>query len=252
MRWTRRIFSVILAIVLLPGISFAISLACFDEFSTPAYAQALDDYENRSSGGEDENTYYHFNPAKIFDTSGHSESDGGIMGGFTGVIDFIITRIFLPLGIVLSTWRIAYLAIFPMIMNLDPLDLLNSPRYKGASGKKNTGEETQGVWNAQAHTFGQSLQGGLHWSGKNYNEMGTSDPKNPSGHMPSSISQSYGDMISADRYSTVAGNYIKQELKFMLFGLLITFCAWGLVELMMKIAVFALNIADSASTAVVN
>lgn len=247
----RKIVSMILSIVLLSGISFVFATGYSDEFSAPAYAQALDDYENRASGGEGENTYYHFNPAKIFDTSGHSESDGGIMGGFTGIIDFIITKIFLPLGIVLSTWRVAYLAIFPMIMGLDPLSLMDSPRYKGASGPRNTRAETQGVWEAQAHTFGQSGFGGI--LGHNYE--GTQDPSNPGGDRPSSaptISQSYEDITAANRYSTVAGNYIKQELKFMLFGLLITFCAWGLVELMMKIAVFALNIADSASTAVVN
>lgn len=243
MKALRKILLISLILSLLSGIFFGIESVCVENYTSPAYAQALDDFENQGSGKEGENTYYHFNPAKIFDSSGKSETDGGIMGGFVGIIDFIITKIFLPLGIVLSTWRIVYLAIFPLIIGSDPLDVMTSARYSDSRSKRDTASEVNGVWDTQAQTFGQAMRGT--WIQESGSEAPGGKGKRPQ------ISTSYEDMVGGGRYSTKALNNIKQELRFMLIGLLITFCAWGLVELMLKVAVFALNIADSTASTVV-
>lgn len=239
----KKILSTILVLFCLTNILFLVDAFNASTETSAAYAVATDTYEQRAESGSEGDTYYHFNPAKIFDTSGKSETDGGIMGGFVGIIDFIITKIFLPLGIVLSTWRIVYLAIFPLIMGADPLKIMSLPRYSDVSGKKDTYSESQGVWESQQRTFGTA---GLFGHGYSEADNATTQMKRPK------VSQSYADMVGGNRNSTKALNYIKQEVKFVAFGLLLTFIAWGLVELLLKVAVFALNVADTASSSAVN
>lgn len=55
-----------------------------------------------------------------------------LLNGGIGLIQGIVRAIMLPAAILLVAWRVIYLAIFPMLAHIDPLDMLSSPRYGGA------------------------------------------------------------------------------------------------------------------------
>lgn len=215
-------------------------------FVDSAYAVAKDTYEQR--GGE---SYYHFDPAHIFDENGQSDQYGGITGGFVSIIDFVITKIGLPLGIIMSTWRVIYLAIFPLIIGVDPLRLTkDNGRYKGAQkGKADSYQEKSDAWSFGTNPL-QGLQANRNAeieSGR-HGSIGLGTTEGDVSHKTGNTSTSYGDFINNSRVQENVVNYIKQELKFMFLGLFITFTVWGLLKLCMMAAMAFLNVADSAAT----
>ena len=53
----------------------------------------------------------------------------------TGILQTIVSVLLLPLGILIAASRIVYLAIFPGIMNIDPLEMMEGPDFSAADVK---------------------------------------------------------------------------------------------------------------------
>lgn len=243
------IFAILLvasAILLSPigTLSFELGEFCSIE---AAYAS---DYNNRSTTDSDGDTYYHFNPAMIFDTSGKSANNDGIAGGFVGIIEFVITKIALPIGILLSTWRVIYLAIFPLIIGNDPLGMTDSPRYNQVrKGNADSQGELDNNWRFDSNPIESfnSYMGASGKTGKGLWAGKQSDERNNMMDTSFTSNTSYANMRANQKQENNVSKYIMEECKFMFLGLLITFIAWGLMELLLKISVFILNMTDSAT-----
>lgn len=62
----------------------------------------------------------------MFPTSALAAEEGGV--DFSSIIDslnFLVTAVFLPLGILVSAWRIIYLVVFCGIGGIDPFDIMD-------------------------------------------------------------------------------------------------------------------------------
>lgn len=89
-------------------------------FSVPATAYAA----NENSNAAEQQHYMDMNVTKLFDGSSSGSSNSTILSAGINILRTIMTAIMLPVGILMCLWRVIYLAIFPMLMQTDPLYML--------------------------------------------------------------------------------------------------------------------------------
>lgn len=188
-------------------------------------------YADDSSAG----TYMDIDPKGIFSSDGKGGSN--LWSGLTDILQLVVTGILLPVGILMSAWRVIYIAIFPIMIHTDPLDLLRNDRYTknrattGALGEQKIAESFfGGKYNKESGTLARGKGGG---SGKTSYSGSAIDSNYFSG-----VYASGGDIADAP-------TAIKHEIKNMFVGLLITFSIWVFLQIIMHLAVFLLGFAET-------
>lgn len=202
-------------------------------FSFVAYA----DSGNKGSSSSGSGSYMDINASNFFNPEASGNDNGTSIGvqaasssplwnGITNIIRTVITGIVLPIGIIMSTWRTMYLAIFCFIAGVDPLNSLKSPRYtKG-------GDENSARNFGSSNALGQVLD-------------------NPYGSKMQEREANFNAMIAARRSGRMQAieawnNQVKKalliELKHLFLGLFITFAVWIIIQIGIWLAVIVLQV----------
>lgn len=240
--FAKKIFSAFLSLSLVLGISFC-AITLFDTqaetavWTEQASARAATEEDAAEYGTRKEDGYLHLDPANIFDTSGRSAKQDGLMGGAVAIIEFIITKIFLPIGVITTTWRVIYIAIFMMMIGQDPLNFEKKARY--GSAQKGRGD-TRGEKESQ---FSEPVSAMNSWRSGNHSLRKKVASAN--------INTNYGDFVLDAQKATKASQLMKEELKFMFKGLLVVFLVWGVIEIILRLSVLLLNMAEAAGDSMI-
>ena len=188
--------------------------------------------------------YLNFQTNKIFSPYPNNATAGGTLAnGFISIAQNVTTGILLPIGILMTTWRTIYLAIFPLMMKIDPLDLMRNGRY--TRDKQVTGTALNDSTNIVEHMFG-----GSYHSAKNFQNDRAGTKNSKSNYAGSALDASFFEGAYTDNGSSI-GEYaqkcIKIELKHMVVALLVVFAVWGVIQIILQLSIVFLDIAEQTA-----
>lgn len=187
-------------------------------------SQAYAEYMNIDVGG-------------VFDANTNSGSASNptetpLWDGLVSIVQTVTTAIILPLGIIMSTWRVLYLAIFCFIAGVDPLKMKESGRYNENSGGDNT---------RLSRSFGvkASITDPFDNYGGNDKQQQKYEGKSTAW---SAMYKSKNIQFSAAENEKTK-RCLLIEVKHLFLGLFITFAVWTLIQIAIWIAVIVLQVA---------
>ncbi|RAP50746.1 MAG: hypothetical protein BZ138_06410, partial [Methanosphaera sp. rholeuAM270] len=130
----RRFVLIVVCAVLLVIAAMALLSILFPDLAFGDHAEQSPTGGNGSGGA-----YADIDPTKMFSPDPTKQSP--LFTGLAGILSTLTSTILLPVGVFFVSWRCVYLAACPMMMHVDPLNMLDSARYsgnrKGASGGHN-------------------------------------------------------------------------------------------------------------------
>lgn len=252
MKLARYVFTIALMMFLSFGVLFPLADAVVlgsnanVEIET-AYAISTERDEadaNTAQSKRAEFGYIGYDAGRLFEKD-KTVGDNRLMTGFVNMIKFAVTVIFLPLAIIFCMWRTIYIAIFPMIAHTDPLDMLRNDRYT------NKTTYSGNVFGPDFKTNDYAV-GGL--GQKVLNSM--SNPMSSGANASHTAIKSdyftgaYYNSPDTKNMTELATSCLKIELKFAVFGLTITFIAWGIIRLLLQVVIVGLDKAEKIAEAI--
>lgn len=208
-----RVDNTVPAVVLVSNDAYAISADTANHINTET--------GESSSDSDEQSPYLNFDVSKIFSSDG-TTSGSGLWDGIIKVIRAVTTDVLLPVGILFVTWRVLYLAMFPMMANIDPLHMLENRRYQRDSNPKSSGSgRLKSYQDFMRQSYSSDDAGRKQW-GRQYH------------HDSSSTFQRSSS--SSKNLQEDAKRCILKELRFMAAGLFIVFAVWGILQVIIQVA----------------
>lgn len=214
------------------------AVTCEPEQAIAKSAEQLERQETGKTYGD--GAYVGIDPNKFFNDKG--SNGNALMTGMIHIIDFGITCVLLPLAILFCIWRTIYLAVFPMIAHTDPLDMLHHGRY---SDKKNIKGSIAG---GNMKTMDQAISGTPRAVLDSMSATKGMTRNTPTNSLENDFfTGAYFRAKDINNMTSLAQHCLKVEIKFMLIGLVIVFAIWGLIKLLMQVAIVLLQAGGSAA-----
>lgn len=242
----RKIIQIVLLLFILLAFLFPITpigteIAICDQsyaVSPDRSGEATDNGRYGSGTGE----YVGIDPGKFFAEDG--SGDSGLMKGLISLIDFAVTYIMLPVAILMSMWRTIYLAIFPMMAKIDPLDMMHDGRYQNVKKATLKGSALDA---GNMVSMNQAISGNTRAILDNMSASKNLRDNTPINSLKKDFfTGAYFDNKSKDK-GDLAMHCLKVELRFFFLGMVVTFIAFGLIKLLMQAAILFIQTAGSVA-----
>jgi hypothetical protein len=239
MQILQKIVSSIIIFVLVCAVVLSATAYFCGDFSvdgqvSPAYAIDTDANSGQSSA------YVGVDVKGVFSSDGTSDGNG-LTKGIIEIIRFIVSYILLPLGIIFSLWRVVYLAICPMMLSIDPLDMMSNQRYKVNDNKVTKVNIARGAMETHDSTIAGTSRAIL-------DSYGGKATRTPTTKTDASFYKGvYYNNNDVNAMPENAKKCIMKELRNMFLGLFVTFTAWTIVQLLCQIAIIMLNTSEGVA-----
>lgn len=205
-------------------------------------AEQLQKEENLENGRYGDGAYVGISAEKFFSGDGTQGGGNALMEGSIRIIDFAISCVLLPLAILFCMWRTIYLAVFPMIAHTDPLDMLHSGRYSDKRSIKGS------ILGGNMKTMDQAISGTPRAVLDSMAATKGMTRNTPTNSLENDFfTGAYFRTKDIKNMASLAQHCLKVELRFMLIGLIVVFSAWGIIKLLMQVAIVLLNAGANAS-----
>lgn len=222
-----------------PIVSTGVGVLCDEQAYAVSANRNLDSGEDTRYGTGD---YVGVDPGKMFSEEG--TSDGSLLTGMINIIDFAVTYVMLPIALLMMMWRTVYLAIFPMMAQMDPLDLLHSGRYQNANKPQMKGSV---VNPGNMTAMNQAISGNTRSILDSMSATKSLRDNTPITSLKREYyTGAYFDNPSEDM-TGLAKQALKIEMRFLFLGLIIVFITFGLIKLLMQVAIIFIQTASQAA-----
>ena len=235
-----RVIVALLAIFVLSGIVIA-----FLSLSDPAFAAS--DVDGKGS-------YTAIDVKGMLGVDGDGNVDSGAARGIytplLNILDTITTVLLLPLGLLFVSWRMIYLAVFPLMMRMDPLHLVGSTRYSkgheaangGISNSRN-GKHKATMSNLNSLTKGNGNIFGRERAGK----MVGDDPLEGTGTASTNPFLGRINLDSASGTEKVT-QCLRMELRALIRGVIVVALLWTIIHMIIVAVGMAVKTAGEFTT----
>lgn len=214
-------------------IAFAAGNEAHNRLDENGYDKNENDDKTPTEKARDASNYYIFDVEGIFGSDG--SSDNKLWDGMVKILQIITTSILLPIAIVLTTWRTAYIATLVYIGHVDPLHMVFT--QTGALRERYAGKVDGFSW--------MKRKGGYDWGSlDNFTNMPTKREYEYANTVDQSFRKYKRDSSDwAVLWNSSTKRALLVEVKNMGIGLFIVFAVWSLINVMIWLATILLNFA---------